>query len=74
MAEKPYEPSLPIGTVKRLMKENFPEGHISAEAITEMEKTLTQVLKNVTKKAGLFATSAKRKTIQASDIELACKD
>ena len=74
MAEKPYEPKLPLATVKRLMKENYPEGNVSKDAIVEMEKTLAQVIVNITKKAGLIAQNAKRKTIFPEDIDLACQD
>ena len=74
MAEKPYEPKLPLGTVKRLMKENFTDGNISKGAVEEMEKTLAQVIVTYTKKAGAIAKNAKRKTIFPEDIAVACQD
>lgn len=74
MAEKPYEPKLPLGTVKRWMKAYYPEGNVSKEAVIEMERTLSRVLENITKKSVLIAKNAKRKTIFPEDIDLACQD
>ena len=73
MAEKVIKPSLPFGTVKKMMKAQYPEGLVSKDAVVEMQKTLQQIVINITKKAGHIALAGKRKTITAGDVTIACE-
>ena len=68
-----YKGKFPYAVIKRLMKEAYP-GNIQPEAIALMDKELHAALVATTKKAADIAGVAKRKTIFAEDIKVACKE
>ncbi len=59
------------GTIKRILKEAGAP-RMSAAAITEFQKYMNRRAFDVAQKAVKFSRHAKRKTIDISDIQLAC--
>ena len=58
-------------TIKKILKEAG-AGRISADASSEMQKHINRVAFNIAQKAVQLSKHAKRKTIDISDIRLAC--
>jgi len=60
------------GTVKKILKEAGAV-RISAPAIAEMKKRMNKIAFKTAQKAIRLSRHAKRKTVEASDIRLACQ-
>jgi len=58
-------------TVKRIMKEAGAK-RISSDASRYLQKRINVMLFDISKKAVLLSKHAKRKTVDVSDVKLAC--
>jgi len=59
------------GTIKKILKEAG-ASRISADASTEMQKCINRYAFSVAQKAVKLSKHAKRKTVDVSDVKLAC--
>jgi DNA-binding protein len=58
-------------TIKKILKEAGAK-RISADASMEMQKCINKMAFNVAQKAVVLSKHAKRKTVDVSDVKLAC--
>jgi histone H3/H4 len=64
--------SIPLGTVRRLMRENGVE-KASASAVEEVAMMLDEVVRDISNEAIVFRNHAKRKTVMKDDILIAMR-
>ncbi|NHJ05958.1 MAG: hypothetical protein EAX90_14115 [Candidatus Heimdallarchaeota archaeon] len=63
--------TFPLASIDRLMREYLPDNKIGLSAKVEFDKLLTKVAKLACEKTLAYTNKAKRKTVNAEDVQSA---